>query len=128
MLGKEAPMAVDTEPVVTIVIPCYKHAHYLDECLSSIIAQTFDIGHQDEGVGRDQIAHQCSEQVIVTVFDLLDRHRIIFIDNRHDASVEQSAQGVASVEEAPAVGDIVVGQEKLGNADVVSQEAVLPIA
>lgn len=30
-----------TMPEVTIVVPCFKHAHYLRECLASIVAQTY---------------------------------------------------------------------------------------
>ncbi len=29
------------DPLVTFVVPCYKHAHFLHECVSSILAQTY---------------------------------------------------------------------------------------
>ncbi len=35
-------MAKITQPVVTIIIPCYNHGHYLQECLSSLQAQKYE--------------------------------------------------------------------------------------
>jgi GT2 family glycosyltransferase len=37
---ERTPAVADTSADVTIVVPCYKHAHYLHECLTSIAKQT----------------------------------------------------------------------------------------
>ncbi len=34
--------ATAAPPVVGIAIPCYNHAHYLEECLRSLVAQTYE--------------------------------------------------------------------------------------
>jgi glycosyltransferase involved in cell wall biosynthesis/Tfp pilus assembly protein PilF len=35
------PRRADGTPLVSVVIPCYKHAHFLPEAVESVIAQTF---------------------------------------------------------------------------------------
>jgi len=39
--GQTAPPKTSAEAQVTIVIPSYRHAHYLKECLESLVGQTF---------------------------------------------------------------------------------------
>ena len=33
---------LSTHPLVSVVIPCYKHAHYLGEAIESVLNQTYD--------------------------------------------------------------------------------------
>ena len=40
--------AENESPAVTVVIPCYNHSHYLEECLESVRAQTWPNYFQDE--------------------------------------------------------------------------------
>ncbi len=56
-------MDADT-PTVAVIIPCYNYAHYLKECIESVLAQTYHVNEiivVDDG-GKDnakEIAEQC---------------------------------------------------------------------
>ena len=56
-----------------------------------------DVGQDDERVGRDQVADQRGELIVVAELDLLDRDRVVLVDDRHHAELEQRAQRVARV-------------------------------
>lgn len=55
-------MSPDNEPLVTIVIPCYNHEKFVQECIQSVIDQTYqnieliiiDDGSKDNSVGKIQ--------------------------------------------------------------------------
>ena len=34
-------MAISTAPCISIIVPCYNQSQYLDECLQSVLDQTF---------------------------------------------------------------------------------------
>ena len=40
--SKQAKAVAEDQPEVTIVIPCFRQAHYLKECMTSILAQTYE--------------------------------------------------------------------------------------
>ena len=51
------------------------------------------VGQQDQQVGPHQMGHQSGQSVVVTEPDLLIGHRVVLVDHRDHAQVEQSARG-----------------------------------
>src|SRR5215831_9756912 len=41
MLSDNATDGAYRSPLVSIVIPCYKHAHFLPQCVNSVLRQTY---------------------------------------------------------------------------------------
>ena len=60
--------------------------------------QPVGVGQQDEQVGADQDRDLGGEEVVVAEGDLVGRRRVVLVDDRHDAPVEQAAQRLARVE------------------------------
>ncbi len=79
------------------------------------VEETVDVGEDHQQVGLDQVGDHRREVVVVAEADLLDHHRVVLVDDRHDLEVEQRHQGVAGVEVAPPVGQVVAGQKDLGD-------------
>ncbi len=53
--------------------------------------QAVDVGQQDELVGRDEHRHLRGEEVVVAEGDLVGGGRVVLVDHRHHAPVEQRA-------------------------------------
>ncbi|MFX5323063.1 glycosyltransferase [Acinetobacter baumannii] len=73
-------MLLKEQPLVSIVIPCYNHEKYVQDCIKSVIAQTYqnieliiiDDGSKDESVEKiQQLVSQCQERFVRFEF----RHR-----------------------------------------------------
>ena len=54
-------------------------------------------------MGAHEIGHQCRKIVILPELELLHRHRVILINDRHDAGLQQRRQRIARIEKALAV-------------------------
>lgn len=73
-------MLLNKQPLVSIVIPCYNHANFVQDCIQSVIDQTYhnieliiiDDGSKDESVEKiRQLVSQCQERFVRFEF----RHR-----------------------------------------------------
>jgi hypothetical protein len=47
------------------------------------------VGQDHQRVGVDQVGHQRAERVVVADLDLVGDHRVVLVDDRHDAQPEQ---------------------------------------
>ena len=75
--------------------------------------EPFNIGEDEQQIGLDQSRDQRRQGVVVAELDLIDGDRVVFIDDRDDAHLQQGQQGVAGIQEAPAVGEIVASEKHL---------------
>ena len=90
-----------------------------------LVVQPLNIGQNDQEMGLGQIGHQGREVVIVAEFDLLHDHCVVLVDDRNDPAIEEGVQGRAGVQETLAVGQIVTGEEYLGDFLVMGSEGLL---
>ena len=60
---------------------------------------SIDVAHNDEEIGSRHDGDPCGKRVIVTETDLIVRHGIIFIDDRHDAHFKKR------LDRAPRIGE-----------------------
>ncbi len=84
------------------------------------------IGKDHQQVGLDQVGHQCRQGVVVAEADLVGDHRVVLVDHRDHAQLDQGPQGAAGVQVALAVGEVVMGQQHLGGLQAMQGEAGLP--
>ena len=69
-----------------------------------------------ERVGRQQAGGQRGESVVVAEFQFGEGNGVVFVDDGDDAAAEQCDQGVAGVEMALVMCQVVVCQQDLGHA------------
>ena len=84
------------------------------------------IGQQDEQPRVGEARDQSRQLVVVAEFYLFGRDGVVFVDDGHHAQAQQGQQGVARVEIAPAVAQVVGGQQNLRDRDAVRRERGLP--
>src|SRR5574343_240865 len=83
------------------------------------------VGQDDQRVGFDQVGDQSAQRVVVAELDFVGDHRVVFVDDRHDAEFEQGSQCRAGVQVALAVGQVVVGEQDLRGVQSVLVEGGL---
>ena len=84
--------------------------------------QARHVAQDDQQVGFDQHRDLGGQRIVVAELNLIDRDRIVFVDDRHDLRIDQRQQGVFGIEVAPAVRQIVVGQQHLRDVDGVARK------
>ena len=89
---------------------------------AKVLHQAIDGGEEDQQVSREQAGNERGEPVVVAEFQLGVADGVVLVDDRHDALVEQGDERVAGVEVAFPVLEIVVGEEHLGDLEVVLGE------
>ena len=82
-------------------------------CARLPIVKPIDIRQQQHAIGRARLRHARRQPVVVAKPDFLRRHRIVLVDHRHRARIEQPAQRGGHVEIAPPVLQIVERQQHL---------------
>jgi hypothetical protein len=88
------------------------------------VVEAVDVAQDDEQVGVDQVGDQGREVIVIPELDLLDHDGVVFVDDRDDAELQEAQQGVAGMEVAIAVGEVVAGEENLG--DLLAVESRRP--
>ncbi len=68
------------------------------------------------------MGHQGGQVVVVAVADLVVGHRVVLVDHRNDAQVEQAPKGVPGVQVLRAVHEVERGQEDLPGHQAVAAE------
>ena len=91
------------------------------------IVEPLDVGEQDHQVRPHAGGDQRRQAVVVAHLDLVDRHRVVLVHHRDDAAREEGLEGVAGVQEALAAGQVVGGEEHLGDDAPVGAERPPPL-
>jgi len=91
------------------------------------VVQTVDVREQHQQRGADEVGHHGGQAVVVAKggHQLVDAHRVVFVDDRHGPELEQRADGVADVEIAGAVVQVVGRQQQLGGVPAVGPQAAV---
>ena len=84
------------------------------------------VGQQQQQIRLGQQRDQRRQVVVVADLDLGRRHRVVLVDDRHDAVFQQRDEHVARVQEAIAVGHVGAGQQHLPDVEAVELEEALP--
>lgn len=79
-------------------------------------------GEDDEEIGGEEGGDEGGEAVVVAELEFGDGDGVVFVDDGDEAAAEEGEEGVAGVEVAGVVGEVLVGEEDLGDAEVVVAE------
>ncbi len=88
--------------------------------------EAVDVGEQDQRLGQRHDGDAGGEAVIVAEADLAGGHRVVLVDDRHDAEPEQGLDRGAGVEVAAAGLGVVERDQDLGGLEADPGEALLP--
>src|SRR6056297_1146459 len=80
------------------------------------IEQPVDIAEQHQQLCAGQQRHARAQAIVVAEPDLAGRDGVVFVDDRHDATIQQCLDGIARVEKPAAVFQVVEREQKLGGA------------
>ena len=90
------------------------------------LAEIFDDAvhgrENDEQIGGQQRRDQRGQFVVVAEFDFGERHGVVFVDDGHDAAVEQCDERVARVEMALVMFEVVMREQHLRDVQIVPRE------
>ena len=90
--------------------------------------QPIDVRQHQQQVRVDQDRHLRGQEVVVAERDLVGRRRVVLIDHRRDAPVEQRAQGLARVEVVAARRHVEESEEHLRARDAPCREELVVVA
>ena len=54
--------------------------------------EAFLVGQDDQSIGIDQVGHQGTQGIVVAELDLVVDHRVVFVDDRQHAVLQQGQQ------------------------------------
>ena len=86
------------------------------------VVQTVDVAEQDEQVGVHQVRDQGREAVVVAEPDLAGGDRVVLVDDRQHAELEQLREGLVGVAVVTAPGHVVGRQQDLPDDEPVPGE------
>ena len=81
------------------------------------------VGEQHEQVGVDEVGDERGEPVVVAEADLVVGHRVVLVDDRHDAELEQPHQRLPGVQVLLAVDEVERRQQHLAADQAVARRA-----
>jgi hypothetical protein len=84
--------------------------------------QRVHVGQENQQIGMDQGGHQRREPIVVAEPDLVGGDRVVFVDDRHGAEVEQLGQSSVGVAVVRAPGDVVEREQHLSDRPTVTRE------
>jgi hypothetical protein len=90
------------------------------------VVQPFDIGQEHQEIGAGHGGDARRQPIVVAVTDLVRRHRVVLVDHRHRAPVQQPGNGGAGVEIAAALLGIAEREQHLAGGDPVAPERLGP--
>ena len=80
----------------------------------------FDGRQNDEQISREQRGDEGGELVVIAELQFGERDDVVFVDNGNNATVEERNEGVAGIEVAFVVFEIIMSKEDLGNGEAMS--------
>ena len=86
------------------------------------VVQPVDVGEQHQQVGVDQVRDQRGQPVVVAEPDLGGRHRVVLVDDREHAELEELGEGLVGVAVVRAPGHVVDGEQHLAGHDAVPRQ------
>jgi hypothetical protein len=87
--------------------------------------EAVDGGQQHQQVGLDQHGGARGQRIVVAELDFIDGDHVVFVDDGDDAVLEELEHGVAGIEVAAAVFEVVVGQQDLADAAFAAGEELV---
>ncbi len=81
--------------------------------------QAIDIRQQQEAVGTRHLRYACSQPVVISISNLGRGHRVILIDDRHGAELQQRRQRGAGIEITPADFAVLEREQHLRDRDTL---------
>ncbi len=88
------------------------------------VVEGVDVGEQHERVGADQVRHEGREPVVVAEADLVGGDGVVFVDDGHDAEVQQPVEGAEGVGVLAAAHEVLGGEQHLADGDAVGAEGL----
>ena len=91
------------------------------------VVQPIHVGEQHQERGPDQVRHDGRQAVVVAEggLQLLDADRVVLVDDRDGPQFQQGEQGIAGVEVAGAMFEVLGGQQDLGGVMAVGRKRPL---
>ena len=87
--------------------------------------QAVEVGEQDEQVGLHGVRHERRDPVVVAVAQLVAGDRVVLVDDRDAAELEQTLQRLAPVQVLVPIDEVVRVDEHLGTDQPVTGELVV---
>ena len=84
--------------------------------------QAVNVRQQHERVGLDHLGDERSKSIIVAETQLAGGHRVVLVEDWHDAEAEEPREGRAHVRVVVAAHHVVRGQQHLGGVEVMRLE------
>ena len=81
------------------------------------VIQPIDVGQHDEEVGVDQVRDERGQSIVVTESNLFGRDRVVLVDERQRAHLQQLVQRALRVSIVSAAHDVFGGQQHLADCD-----------
>ena len=83
------------------------------------------VGQEYHNLRAQHGRHQRCDHVVVAEADLIDSHRVVFVDDRQHAAIRQRGQRVADIQISRAVLEVIARQQHLGNAHATAGECIV---
>jgi hypothetical protein len=99
-------------------------ARFMDERGGRVLArigavQALLVGEDHERVRFHEVGHERAQRVVVAELDLVVDHRVVLVDHRHHAQLQEREERRARIEVALAIGEVGVREEHLRRSHAV---------
>ena len=102
---------------------CMKRAPRLLVRIGTV--EPVDVRQQHQAVRAGHLRHACRQAIVVAVADLGRGHRVVLVDHRQRAELEQRLERGARVQVAAAVLAVLEGEQHLRHGHLVALEQLL---
>ena len=86
------------------------------------MSKSGSIGEDDQEVGIDEVGDERGQPVVVAESDLVVGDRVVLVDDRHHAELEQTTDGAARVQVLLAHAEVERSEENLSGHDAEVRE------
>ena len=90
------------------------------------VVETIDVAQKHQRVRSDQVSDQGRKPVVVTESDLVGRHGVVLVDDRHRVQCPKPVQGALGVGVLRAHRDVVRREKHLPDGAVIASECRAP--